>query len=112
MIEMRAMSGRVTLNGAQPPYTPLGVNSMGIKDQFQDKANELKNQAQGARSDAREQGNERGGQRQDREHGGQRQDQDRRQGGQERGQQPRERGQQGRQPAQDAMDAAEGRFQS
>ncbi|WP_030985430.1 hypothetical protein [Streptomyces sp. NRRL S-1813] len=87
---------------------------MGIKDQFQDKANELKNQAHKAAGDAREQGQERGGQRQDQERGGQRpdQDRDRRQGGQERGQQPRERGQQGNRPAQDAMDAAEGRSQS
>ncbi|MGW3009381.1 hypothetical protein ACWC9R_11150 [Streptomyces sp. NPDC001219] len=85
---------------------------MGIKDQFQDKANERKDQAHMAMGDAREQGNERG-QRPDHERGGQRQDRENgRQGGQDRGQQPRERGQQGRRPAQDAMDAAEGRHQS
>ncbi|MFF3545049.1 hypothetical protein [Streptomyces platensis] len=85
---------------------------MGIKDQFQDKANELKGQSHKAMGDAREQGHERG-QRQDQERGGQRpeRESDRRQGGQDRGQQPRDR-QQGRRPAQDAMDAAEGRFQS
>lgn len=80
---------------------------MGIKDQFQDKANERKDQAHRATGDSREQGHERG-QRKDEERGGQRQDQER---GQRQGQ-PRERGQQGRQPAQDAMDAAEGRHQS
>ncbi|GGN56579.1 hypothetical protein GCM10012285_51260 [Streptomyces kronopolitis] len=81
---------------------------MGIKDQFQDKANERKGQAPHAMSDSREQGHERG-QRKDQERGGQRQDQ----GGQRPAQpRERERGQQGRQPAQDAMDAAEGRHQS
>ncbi|MGW8553777.1 hypothetical protein [Streptomyces tubercidicus] len=84
---------------------------MGIKDQFQDKANELKDQAHNkAMSDSREQGHERQRQDQDQERGGQRPERegDRRQGGQ----QPRDRGQQGRRPAQDSMDAAEGRFQS
>ncbi|MFI6766701.1 hypothetical protein [Streptomyces sp. NPDC050355] len=76
---------------------------MGIKDQFQDKANELRDQANQAASGARANASERG-RREEQERG-------RRQGGQERDPQ-RDRGQQGRRTAQDALDDAEGRYQS
>ncbi|MGW1375294.1 hypothetical protein ACWD6P_13610 [Streptomyces sp. NPDC002446] len=75
---------------------------MGIKDQFQDKANELRDQASKAAGSAR--GGQEPGRREE-------QERSRRQGGQERDPQ-RDRGQQGRRTAQDALDDAEGRYQS
>ncbi|MFE0193223.1 hypothetical protein [Streptomyces sp. NPDC059008] len=77
---------------------------MGIKDQFQDKANELRDQANQAASGPRAGNSPERGRREEQERG-------RRQGGQERDPQ-RDRGQQGRRTAQDALDDAEGRYQS
>ena len=55
MIEMRWVNARVTL--VEPDSPPLlGVNSMGIKDQFQDKAERLQREADqrmGQRQDER-----------------------------------------------------------
>ncbi|MFI0239767.1 hypothetical protein [Streptomyces sp. NPDC016845] len=83
------MSRRVSL--VEPhPTNPFGSeHSMGIKDQFQDKADELSNKAKGRMGDAQDQARERGQQGQD---------------------ELSERGRQGRDRAQDASQRTQDKF--
>ncbi|RAJ55924.1 hypothetical protein K388_04842 [Streptomyces sp. KhCrAH-43] len=59
MIDMRSVAGHVNLVEAPPgPYPThhIGVNSMGIADQFKDKAKDLAGQAQDQAQDRQRQG--------------------------------------------------------
>ncbi|MEU6391338.1 hypothetical protein [Streptomyces sp. NPDC046939] len=65
MIEMRLMYRRVTLIGPHPTDPFGSEHSMGIKDQFQDKADDLAGKGKSRMGDAQDQARDRASRAQD-----------------------------------------------